>query len=121
MWQVCGPDDREGIFDKEVEDDGHKADKGENGNASNFLLVCCVQLFLSHFPWAIFFFNQIFLFRPLYVLDIIPKFINAAPKLCHVFSDGVVVLHSAGDVAGGFLNILCILYDTSVTESVKQG
>ena len=55
MWYDYIPDDREGILDKEVEADGHKADEGENGNTSNFLLVCCVQLLLFNLKFQLWF------------------------------------------------------------------
>ena len=38
------------MLHKEIEDDCDKADEGDDHNASNLLVICCVQLRLGNLP-----------------------------------------------------------------------
>ena len=47
---ITDPYDREGVLDKEVEDQGDQADEGQDGDPDHLLLISSIQFILSHAP-----------------------------------------------------------------------
>ena len=114
---ITYPDDREGIFDKEVEDKGDQAYEGQDCNANHFFLICGIQFVLCDAPKAD---NENFMAEIKefgFSLNVISEFSECIPQLHHVVSDGVEVLESTADVTRAFVEIQSIVKDDLVTET----